>query len=423
MKREKKVYCKGDRAITLIALIVTIIVLLILAGVTINLAVNNQGIFSKAKTAGRVYSEKEATEQAGLLMSEYQMEKSQDDSLTLQKFLTDKGANYEEDGDNLNLFEDGYIVTVDKNGTIISAERDAGVQPQVTAKVYTSEGKEVTSNSDAQNNEYITIVVENKRDLSSIDSIQVFNESGTELTEKSSSPIGNTSAEVSYKIVENGKYTIKVKGTKDGTQRTKTVRVTISNILTNYTGCYADVNDDGIVDGVIFIDLAFGASGNWNPANFSWAASHNTGVYSYSAVTSGLRSYKTSTNVSSYKGNFETKSVIVPNGESGSARFYVMALSDFDTSTHNWWDACSKTQTVGSVTFKLPSKMEWAAFGGQLGIDQPNYSSKYGLSDFYWSSTDRSELSSSAWLANFKDGCVHDHDETSTFSVRLCATF
>ena len=50
MKREKK-YSKGDRAITLIALIVTIIVLLILAGVTINLAVNNQGIFNKAKTA------------------------------------------------------------------------------------------------------------------------------------------------------------------------------------------------------------------------------------------------------------------------------------------------------------------------------------------------------------------------------------
>ena len=409
MKREKKVYCKGDRAITLIALIVTIIVLLILAGVTINLAVNNQGIFSKAKTAGRVYSEKEATEQAGLLMSEYQMEKAQDDSLTLQKFLTDKGANYEEDGDNLNLFEDGYIVTVDKNGTIISAERDAGVQPKVTAKVYTSEGKEVTSDSGIQKNEYITIVVENKGDLSSIDSIQVFNESGTELTEKSSSPIGNTSAEVSYKIVQNGKYTIKVKGTKDGTQRTKTVIVTISNI--SYTGCYADVNDDGTVDGVIFIDLAFGASGQWGGSN-----------YSYSAVTSGLRSYKISTKTSSYSGKFGTKSVIAPNGTSGNARFYVMALSDFDTNTYTWSDACSKTQKVGNVKFSLPSKEEWSAFGGKFGITSSDYST-YGLGRWYFSST-ANDGNFYAWTADFNGGCMYGYGDKSSYGhVRLCATF
>ena len=413
IRREKKVYCKGDRAITLIALIVTIIVLLILAGVTINMAISNNGIFSKAKTAGRVYSEKEATEQAGLLMSEYQMEKAQDDSLTLQKFLTDKDVNYEEDGDNLNLFVDGYIVIVDKNGTIISAERDAGVQPKVTAKVYTSEGKEVTSDSGAQKNEYITIVVENKSDLSSIDSIQVFNESGTELTEKSSSPIGNTSAEVSYKIVENGKYTIKVKGTKDGTQRTKTASITISNIIPNYTGYYADVNDDGTVDGVIFIDLAYGASGQWHDAN---------GVYSYPAVTSGLRSYKISTKKSSYSGKFgNNKSVIVPNGTSGDARFYVMALSDFDRSTHTWSDACSKNQTVGSVKFRLPSKMEWSAFLGKFGITSSDYSSKYGLSNWYWSCTERG--SSRAWYTDFDRGFMDDGLKTDNRYVRLCATF
>jgi len=412
MKREKKVYSKGDRAITLIALIVTIIVLLILAGVTINMAISNNGIFSKAKTAGRVYSEKEATEQAGLLMSEYQMEKAQDDSLTLQKFLTDKDVNYEEDGDNLNLFVDGYIVTVDKNGTIISAERDAGVQPKVTAKVYTSEGKEVTSDSGTQENEYITIVVENKSDLSSMDSIQVFNESGTELTEKSSSPIGNTSAEVSYKIVENGKYTIKVKGTKDGVQRTKTTSVTISNIFKNYTGYYADVNDDGTVDGVIFIDLAFGASGQWRDGN---------GNYSYQAGTSGLRSYKISTKTSSYSGKFGTKSVIVPNGESGKARFYVMALSDVDGSKHTWSDACLKNQTVGSVKFRLPSEMEWAAFGGQFGITSSDYSSKYGLSNWYWSSTESD--SSNAWSASFDYGCVNGWGKSNNYWVRLYATF
>ena len=57
---------KQEKGITLIALIVTIIVLLILAGVTINMAVNDRGIFSKAKTATRAYKDAEGKEQTGL---------------------------------------------------------------------------------------------------------------------------------------------------------------------------------------------------------------------------------------------------------------------------------------------------------------------------------------------------------------------
>ena len=254
---------RREKGITLIALIVTIIVLLILAGVTINLAVNNQGIFNKAKTATRAYKNASENEQTGL------------------------------------------------------DEADKEIAKYMPA--------------------------------------------------------------------------------------------------TNYTGCYADVNDDGTVDGVIFIDLAQGASGQWHDSD---------GVYQYSAVTSGLRSYKISTKTSSYSGKFgNNKSVIVPNGMSGDARFYVMALSDFDTSTHNWSDAYPKTQTVGSVTFRLPSKMEWAAFGGKFAITTSDYSSTYGLSDWYWSSTETD--SSSAWSANFRYGCMSNYcDKASNgFYVRLCATF
>ena len=98
-----------------------------------------------------------------------------------------------------------------------------------------------------------------------------------------------------------------------------------------------------------------------------------------------------------------------------------MALSDFDTSTHTWSDAYPKTQTVGSVTFRLPSKMEWAAFGGQLGITTSNYSSTYGLSDWYWSYTENG--SSGAWFAYFSYGCMGIGSKTSGNYVRLCATF
>ena len=42
---------KNKEGITLVALVVTIIVLLILAGVAINLTIGNKGLFSRAKLA------------------------------------------------------------------------------------------------------------------------------------------------------------------------------------------------------------------------------------------------------------------------------------------------------------------------------------------------------------------------------------
>ena len=294
-KDHKKVYSRSDKAITLIALIVAIIVLLILAGVTINLAVNNQGIFNKAKTATRAFKNASENEQTGL----------DEANKEIAKYMPKEGS-------------EGGSGSESSGGTTGSGSSDSGGS--------------VTS------------------------------------------PDAPTT--------------------------------------TNYTGYYADVNDDGIVDGVIFIDLAYGASGQWGDGD---------GKYSYSAVTSGLSSYKISTKTSSYSGKFGTKSVIAPNGTSGSPRFYVMALSDFDTSTHTWSDACSKNQTVGSVKFRLPSKMEWAAFGGQFGITGSDYSSKYGLSGWCWSSTERD--SSRAWIALFRSGYMTIYGKTDYYSVRLCATF
>ena len=66
MTRRTKKTSKQEKGITLIALILTIVVLLILAGVTINLAVNNQGIFNKAKTATRAYENATEDERTGL---------------------------------------------------------------------------------------------------------------------------------------------------------------------------------------------------------------------------------------------------------------------------------------------------------------------------------------------------------------------
>ena len=57
---------KEERGITLIALVITIIVLLILAGVTINLTLGEHGIFRTAEKVAQNYTEAQDKELAGL---------------------------------------------------------------------------------------------------------------------------------------------------------------------------------------------------------------------------------------------------------------------------------------------------------------------------------------------------------------------
>ena len=48
-RRGKKMKMKSNKAITLVALIITIIVLLILAGVTLNMVLGENGLINKAQ--------------------------------------------------------------------------------------------------------------------------------------------------------------------------------------------------------------------------------------------------------------------------------------------------------------------------------------------------------------------------------------
>lgn len=57
---------KGQKGITLVALVVTIIVLIILAGVSIALVLGNNGIATKAQTGVNNYKEAAANEKAEL---------------------------------------------------------------------------------------------------------------------------------------------------------------------------------------------------------------------------------------------------------------------------------------------------------------------------------------------------------------------
>ena len=57
---------KKERGITLVALVVTIVVLLILAGISLNLAIGNEGILTRSKEATNKYEKQAENEQQGL---------------------------------------------------------------------------------------------------------------------------------------------------------------------------------------------------------------------------------------------------------------------------------------------------------------------------------------------------------------------
>ena len=73
IKRKAKRLVLKERGITLIALVMTIIILLILSGVTLNMALSENGLFKRAKKAVEEYKTATVEEQRQLAMSEATM--------------------------------------------------------------------------------------------------------------------------------------------------------------------------------------------------------------------------------------------------------------------------------------------------------------------------------------------------------------
>lgn len=230
---------------------------------------------------------------------------------------------------------------------------------------------------------------------------------------------------------------------------------------TNYVGYYADIDYDGTVDGIIYADLRFAASGKWNNDSDS--------SFSYTAISS-TNSYYISKN--KYNGKFGEKNVIMPKTTNSSDRFYVMALNNVDSSTHDFYNAAHNNSSFGSLavastkndfgegrskTRKLitawnsktygaqnkcsvhtdmwslsavqacssnkwfvPSRAEWSAFGHNLGITKSNYSG-YGLIAHCWSST--VDNSTRAFRCDFGAAYIGSSSVNFYCYVRLSATF
>ena len=359
---------KSKNGITLIALVITIIVLLILAGVTIATLTGENGILTRASDA------REQTERANVI------EQARTDILGIQADKKDGNITKGE----LKTVLDKYFDDVPEDFTI----------------------DDVFTTKDEYGNHEIAVS-------------EIYNGN-----------LGETQEVISK--------------------------------TESYVGYYADIEGDGTVDGIIYADLAVGGSGQW-PDGDEW------GIYEIPKVESELKEYSISETMQD--GPFGSKYVISPEG-SGADRFYVMALEDIgDGATYCWYDAAyddggkldnivsettndfgqGKTNTAdvlakwkagewgtqnddgtyqdmwGEIEDEInagwfvPSKSEWAAFGGNLGITTSNYGT-YGLSHWYWSSSQRD--TNNAYGACFNgDVFIDDFIVNNNDYVRLSTTF
>ena len=213
---------------------------------------------------------------------------------------------------------------------------------------------------------------------------------------------------VTVKPVSAGSATITVKSAANTNynERTATYTVTVKNpIFTGSSGVgyYADVDGNGTVDGIIFEDFKKGGSGSWGGNSYTISIVSSTKSYYISKVN--------------YNGPFGTRNVLSPTG-SGNARFYVMALNDYNGGTTYTF---TNAKSITSGSWSTPSKNEWEAFAVELGITSSNYGSK-GLSDTYWSSSAGSGLSGGCIAFGY--GRVYNNNYSQEwYPVRLAMTF
>ena len=136
-KKEKQHIVANEKAITLIALVVTIVILLILAGVTITMTLGQNGLFTRAREGAAAYNESEVRDNLSMLITQYIWDKaSEKTDKSLGDYLKDNGATSvkaNSDGTTLEVTYKGYTFKVNKDsGEITEVSKGEGSDSPTT---------------------------------------------------------------------------------------------------------------------------------------------------------------------------------------------------------------------------------------------------------------------------------------------------
>ncbi len=143
-KKEKQHIVANEKAITLIALVVTIVILLILAGVTITMTLGQNGLFTRAREGAAAYNESEVRDDLSMLITQYTWDKAAEKTdKSLGDYLKDNGATSVKanaDGTTLEVTYKGYTFKINKDSGEItevskSDSSDSPTTPTIIPKV------------------------------------------------------------------------------------------------------------------------------------------------------------------------------------------------------------------------------------------------------------------------------------------------
>ena len=434
---------KEIKGITLISLAVTIVVLLILAGISINTVVGDNGIIKKAQSSAELTKESEAKEIINrtimefYLTNEYEtledflntkvsegridkVEKNADGTLKVWKndysVTTENKTNSSNNNDN-NMNKRIKISTTPYEGIYDSCEHEAitnvNVEPTDTTLEYSTDGInysttipriinagtatiKIRASKENYATKNVTVIAkiekaEGKLTLSATSGISTNGDNLTFTVSGNTGTLSVVSSDTNIATVSISGSTVTVKpGTTVGTAAITVTSAATTNYnmksatyiatikpkfnVSSGVGYYADVDDDGIVDGVIFGDFKEGGSGKWGSVPFYPELS------SYSIpTTSSTKNYYVSQ--SNYDGVFGSKPVLSTK-DSGNSRFWVMSLNDLSSSTYSR----SYATDFSRNGWKIPSKTQWLAFAAKMGVTKENYG-QLGLKSEYWTST------------------------------------
>ena len=434
---------KEIKGITLITLAVTIVVLLILVGISINTVIGDNGIIKKAQSSAELTKESEAKEIINrtimefYLTNEYEtledflntkvsegridkVEKNADGTLKVWKndysVTTENKTNSSNNNDN-NMNKRIKISTTPYEGIYDSCEHEAitnvNVEPTDTTLEYSTDGInysttipriinagtatiKIRASKENYATKNVTVIAkiekaEGKLTLSATSGISTNGDNLTFTVSGNTGTLSVVSSDTNIATVSISGSTVTVKpGTTVGTAAITVTSAATTNYnmksatyiatikpkfnVSSGVGYYADVDDDGIVDGLIFGDFKEGGSGKWGSVPFYPELS------SYSIpTTSSTKNYYVSQ--SNYDGVFGSKPVLSTK-DSGNSRFWVMSLNDLSSSTYSR----SYATDFSRNGWKIPSKTQWLAFAAKMGVTKENYG-QLGLKSEYWTST------------------------------------
>lgn len=203
------------KGITLIALVVTIIVLLILAGIGISLIVGNNGLFTRAENATKETSKSQIKEEIEFKITEAQMDKV--GGILTREDIIDavgriEGIVVEVNGEEIEGEYKDYFFEIDENNQVIVGDKLTGEKPTGIAEVIT-EGEDL---------EEVQIKVTAHINEGTIVSINSLNEA--ELVESEE----NTDTVKIFKVKQNGEYTFKIRA---GNGRSARVSCSVNNLI------------------------------------------------------------------------------------------------------------------------------------------------------------------------------------------------